>query len=67
MTRELLQHLPSEVVLTDWRVREGLRSLALRMDPASAVDTLQRQGDPYAGTWVDLLHYRHSLHRAFDR
>ncbi|HEX7243529.1 MAG TPA: DUF5691 domain-containing protein, partial [Longimicrobiaceae bacterium] len=65
LTRTLLLHLPPEVVSNDWRLRDGLRALALRMDPAAAVDTLHAGGDPHSGAWVDLLHLRHTLHRAF--
>jgi hypothetical protein len=67
LTRELLLHLPPEAASSDWRLRDALRPLALRMDPASAVNTLHAQGDPHAGAWVDLLHLRHAMHRAFSR
>ncbi len=67
LTREVLLHLTPETVGADWRVRDALRSLALRMHPAAALDTLHGQGDPHTGAWVDLLSLRHTLHRAFDR
>lgn len=65
LTRAVLHALPDAIGADRWQLREWLRGFALFMHPATAVATLEEQGFPHQGPWVDLLHLRHTLHQAF--
>lgn len=66
LTRAALVAVPPTLDPADYPLREMLRVTAYHMHPAAAVATLRQQGDPHEGTWVDLLHLRHTLHQAFE-
>ncbi|HYR08158.1 MAG TPA: DUF5691 domain-containing protein, partial [Longimicrobium sp.] len=66
LTRAVLDALPREIGADRYQLREWLRGFAMYMHPATAVATLRELGDPHEGTWVDLLHLRHTLHQAFE-
>lgn len=69
LTRAVLAAVPNLAALPD-RDRSilgsRLNSYALFMHPAAAVAVLRERGDPFEGPWVDLLHFRHTLHQAFE-
>lgn len=59
LTRAVLQNLPP-LTPNDYALRERLRAYALRMDPAAAVAALGE----HTGSWVEIVHLRHTLHQA---
>jgi hypothetical protein len=63
LTRAAVRAVPRE---DPWYgLSEVMRALAPYMHPATAVATLRELGDHHKGTWVDLIHLRHTLHQAF--
>jgi hypothetical protein len=58
--------IPAGADTIDYSLRELLRGFALHMHPATAVAVLLEQADPHAGAWVDLIHLRYTLHKAFE-
>ena len=66
LTRAVVALVPADGGATDHSLREMVREFALHMHPAAAVATLREQGDRHEGSWVDLLHLRHTLHQAFQ-
>ena len=59
LTRAVLQNLPP-LTPNDYALRERLRAYALRMDPAAAAASIGE----HTGSWVEIVHLRHTLHQA---
>lgn len=65
LTRALLARLTPAAAAGDYVLRDVLRPLAAKMDPAAALDVLSGWKPQPRGGWIDLLHVRHALNEAF--
>ncbi|HEU4452749.1 MAG TPA: DUF5691 domain-containing protein [Longimicrobium sp.] len=65
MTRALFARVSPSALVTDYALREQLRLIAPRVDPAAALEAVSTWEAQPRGAWLDLLHFRHALHEAF--
>ncbi|HEX2202351.1 MAG TPA: DUF5691 domain-containing protein, partial [Longimicrobium sp.] len=65
LTAAVLARVSPKALENDWAMRDRLRLLAARLDPAAALDVVTAWEPAPRGAWVDLLHARHALHEAF--